>query len=597
MPAAFAYDAGLLERCAGNGEGYGDAACRELYRQYRRHHHRRLSDREGDELDGEDNRRYLRFVESAAFVRDHNADAAAGEDGGHRRHLVVLNRFSDRFDDELPLLRDRVGSEGGDHPPGPGGNEDENDNGSDFAPSLPGGQGGLFLMWSGADRPYLYLGGKEFWRGGKGWGDLEKETEKEEEEKEEKEDGRGGPVAVWTIEGPGRPALGPWGGEDSVEEGKGEDPFGSYLNWATERNPDGVPIVHPAMDQGECGSCWAVAATGTVEATAARSAAFRAFRRAEASGLSPSSSLGVGRKAEADALLSADLSVQELIDCDVHGRDQGCRGGNPLLASPYLRRHGLTSTSSYPYEGAQGTCRRRRGDVGSGGEALPPVATAPSWGMLAPDHERAMELALRIAGPIAAGVDGSDPAFLQYGGGIYRPLPSGAAACGQDANHALLLTGYGETGGTRGGGGGGGGAPPPTRYWIARNSWGEDWGEGGYVRILRGSGREGEAGVCGIARTPSIALEAGLVAGGGRGTDGWWEGRGGWWPGTGTRSDAAPASKSLLVALIVLAALCVPWRRRGREGDGDGDGDGDGESAPLLQPPGDGTDRPYGSSS
>lgn len=29
-----------------------------------------------------------------------------------------------------------------------------------------------------------------------------------------------------------------------------------YLNWATEDNPDGVPIVHKAMDQGLCGSCW-----------------------------------------------------------------------------------------------------------------------------------------------------------------------------------------------------------------------------------------------------------------------------------------------------------------------------------------------------
>eukprot|EP00701_Giardia_intestinalis_P001120 XP_001704944.1 Hypothetical protein GL50803_6369 [Giardia lamblia ATCC 50803] len=24
-------------------------------------------------------------------------------------------------------------------------------------------------------------------------------------------------------------------------------------------------------------------------------------------------------------------------------------------------------------------------------------------------------------------------------------------------------------------------------YWIARNSWGEEWGENGYFKIIRGS--------------------------------------------------------------------------------------------------------------
>jgi len=44
------------------------------------------------------------------------------------------------------------------------------------------------------------------------------------------------------------------------------------------------------------------------------------------------------------------------------------------------------------------------------------------------------------------------------------------------------------------------------RYWIARNSWGESWGENGFVRVKRGSGEKGVPGVCGIARSPSVAL-------------------------------------------------------------------------------------------
>lgn len=46
----------------------------------------------------------------------------------------------------------------------------------------------------------------------------------------------------------------------------------------------------------------------------------------------------------------------------------------------------------------------------------------------------------------------------------------------------------------------------PVRYWIARNSWGTGWGENGFVKIKRGSGRKKVPGVCGIARSPSVAL-------------------------------------------------------------------------------------------
>jgi len=103
-----------------------------------------------------------------------------------------------------------------------------------------------------------------------------------------------------------------------------------------------------------------------------------------------------------------------------------------------------------------------------------------------------MELVLRYIGPIAVGINGASSSFLHYSGGIYDK-PN----CKQGANHALLITGYGQEV-----------APDGTivKFWYARNSWSTDWGENGYVRVKRGDGHKGSLGVCGIARSPSVAL-------------------------------------------------------------------------------------------
>jgi hypothetical protein len=156
----------------------------------------------------------------------------------------------------------------------------------------------------------------------------------------------------------------------------------------------------------------------------------------------------------------------------------------PLLAFYFIHTYGLTSWEEYPYVGFQNSCKKKW--------RKNPVATAKSWGIISPNHERHMELALRYIGPIAVGIDGANPSFLAYSGGVFY-----SRHCEQTANHALLITGYGQEELQDG---------SIVRYWIARNSWGTDWGENGYVRVKRGKGGKGREGVCGIARSPSVAL-------------------------------------------------------------------------------------------
>jgi hypothetical protein len=55
--------------------------------------------------------------------------------------------------------------------------------------------------------------------------------------------------------------------------------------------------------------------------------------------------------------------------------------------------------------------------------------------------------------------------------------------CGKYTDHCLLAVGYGSENGVD--------------YWLLKNSWGETWGENGYIRIRRDKG-EGES-LCGVA--------------------------------------------------------------------------------------------------
>mmetsp|Transcript_10229 Transcript_10229/g.28179 ORF Transcript_10229/g.28179 Transcript_10229/m.28179 type:complete len:695 (+) Transcript_10229:109-2193(+) len=273
--------------------------------------------------------------------------------------------------------------------------------------------------------------------------------------------------------------------------------YNRFLNWATEENPDGVPIVHDAMDQGACGSCWALAATGSLEASAARRSAYAAYKsyltqhhpsflKVKHRGGKESvrdKAIAIAQKVEQSAIRALNLSIQELIDCDTTV-DQGCTGGNPLLAFHFVHRYGLVDWADYPYTGREDACQptySRR-----------PLATVKAWGLIQSNHERHMELALRYLGPIAVGLNGASPSFLSYKDGVYDE-PN----CKEGANHALLIVGYGEERDAKG---------RKIRYWIARNSWGKGWGENGFVRIKRGSGAKGEVGVCGLSNNPSVAI-------------------------------------------------------------------------------------------
>jgi len=199
--------------------------------------------------------------------------------------------------------------------------------------------------------------------------------------------------------------------------------------------------VTPVKNQGQCGSCWSFSTTGNVE--------------------------GVNFLATGNLV---SLSEQELVACET--TDQGCGGGNPANAYPYIQKNGLDTEESYPYVDTMGasdtTCKAAQGKKG--------VSTIDGF-VSVPTDETQIAAQLTTLGPLSVALNAAWMQF--YFGGVSDPWICSSSSI----DHAVLLVGYGT-------------APAgilskAKDYWIIKNSWGESWGEKGYYRLKRGSGKCG----------------------------------------------------------------------------------------------------------
>ena len=87
--------------------------------------------------------------------------------------------------------------------------------------------------------------------------------------------------------------------------------------------------------------------------------------------------------------------------------------------------------------------------------------------------------------PVSVAIDASSYKFQLYHNGIFD-----FENCGTRLDHGVLIVGYGTENNED--------------YWIVKNSWGEQWGENGYIRIKRNSNKK--EGLCGIAMMPVIPI-------------------------------------------------------------------------------------------
>jgi cathepsin L len=205
--------------------------------------------------------------------------------------------------------------------------------------------------------------------------------------------------------------------------------------------------------QGGCGSCWAFATVETVESFAA-----------------------IKSISHNQSMVLNVLSPQQLVSCAPNPRQcggtGGCGGSTPELAMEYLAKAGAMTESVMPYMSSDGSLDVPDCDeLYNGTSGVRPSVTITGYETLPSNKYEPVMQALVTKGPLIVTVQASF--WFAYSHGVADPCTNKSNV---DINHAVQLVGYGSQDGLD--------------YWLVRNSWGAEWGEGGYIKIKRGPDEE-----------------------------------------------------------------------------------------------------------
>jgi cathepsin L len=231
------------------------------------------------------------------------------------------------------------------------------------------------------------------------------------------------------------------------------------MNLPAEVSWKHLQAMNYIQDQGTCGSCWAVA-SGTV-------------LRAHAELWSE----------------PKNFSIQQLVSCTRNDRkcggSGGCDGATGELAMAYALEFGLTTEEEFPYEAEDVPCpasmlQQAGGGVNNGG------ALFGMTGFLQLETNKARPLMVKLVelGPIASSV-AADESWFWYTRGIMNTCDTSRPI----VNHLVVLVGYGVQGNDK--------------FYELQNSWGQHWGDSGFIKLKR---TDADDELCGMDDKPQDGI-------------------------------------------------------------------------------------------
>ena len=144
------------------------------------------------------------------------------------------------------------------------------------------------------------------------------------------------------------------------------------------------------------------------------------------------------------------------------------------LAFEYVIGAGLEREGDYSYSGLDGTC---------GYDASKVSANISSYVVVTPQSPDQLRAAI-AHGPVSVAIQANKLVFQLYTSGVIT-----SDKCGANLDHGVTAVGYGTD-------------AVSGDYFLVKNSWGNTWGEAGYVRI----GAVDGDGICGIQEDPSYPV-------------------------------------------------------------------------------------------
>ena len=194
--------------------------------------------------------------------------------------------------------------------------------------------------------------------------------------------------------------------------------------------------VTAIKNQGQCGSCWAFSTTGSLEGVYfQKTGSLKSF------------------------------SEQQLVDCSHSYGNNGCGGGLMNLSFFYIKDNGITTEDKYPYKGVGGSCHYTDADK---------VWTVSDCTEVTVDKELSLKGAI-ARNPVSVAIQANHLSFQLYKNGVYT------GNCGTSLDHGVLAVGYGAINGKN--------------HYKVKNSWGNTWGDKGFIYIERNGDGKGKCGI------------------------------------------------------------------------------------------------------